>query len=435
VIRERVDPVTLVEGLTKAKVKSRSPGDVRLAPCPFCGSKTGFSVNPQTKTYCCHHAGCGEQGDVFTFVKRVKGFAGNWDALKFLVERVGYELPRARALEGDHLAAILNLAQDVKRAAVDYYAGRLWDCRDERLAYTRDGKEHETTVLGYQAETRGHSEDILRWARVGWADGKLLAHLKERYREHPDRKLAFAAMMASGLVKKTERGFRDLFRPGGYVYPVFDDKRVLTFTAKYPDDGIPNYQLPRTVEINGHEILAWGSPFYFLNHDALGAEDLYLVEGEDGVLTVMDLGGHESVCGLRGTPNKEQLAALAERRRGKRTFLVFDNDEAGRDLTWKLWEILARSDCDLRVVTWPDATQHESNTEEVCSSSGAKRGCPRMEDIDDVLRSVGRESAPAYLKGLAAKTNPASSTNPKRSRWSKSITNSCGRSSTSTWPS
>ncbi len=31
---------------------------------PFCGSKTGFSANPQTKTYCCHHAGCEEKGDV-----------------------------------------------------------------------------------------------------------------------------------------------------------------------------------------------------------------------------------------------------------------------------------------------------------------------------------------------------------------------------------
>jgi DNA primase len=89
-VRERVDPVALVETLTQAKVKSRSPGDVRLAPRPFCGSKTGVSVNPQTKTYCCHHAGCGEQGDVFTFVMQVKGFTRKWDALKFLAERVGH---------------------------------------------------------------------------------------------------------------------------------------------------------------------------------------------------------------------------------------------------------------------------------------------------------------------------------------------------------
>ena len=375
-IRERVDPVALVVDLAKTKVKSRTPTDVRFAPCPFCGSKTGFSVNPQTKTYCCHHAGCGEQGDVFTFVMHVRGFSSNWEALKFLAERVGYELPRARPLEGDHLAAILELAQDVKRAAVDYYAERLLACRDEELRYTRDGQEHNTTVLGYQTNTRGHSEDVLKRMRIGWADGKLLPHLKERYREHPDRKLAFAAMMASGLVKKTDRGFHDLFRPGGYVYPVFDGKRVVTFAAKYPDDGISNYQVPRTVEINGREVLTWGSPFFFLNHDALGAENLVLVEGEDDLLSVLDLGGHESVCGLRGTPKKEQLAALAERRRGKRTFLAFDDDEAGRDLTWKLWEILAGPDYDLLVITWPGAARHESNTEGASPSSDAEEGAP-----------------------------------------------------------
>jgi len=375
-VRERVDPVALVVDLAKTKVESRTPTDVRLAPCPFCGSKTGFSVNPQTKTYCCHHAGCGEQGDVFTFVNRVKGLPGNWEALKFLAERVGYELPRAHPLEGDHLTAILSLAQDVKRAAVDYYAERLWVCRDEEFAYTRDGQEHSTTVLGYQTETRGHSEDVLKRMRIGWVDGKLLPHLKESYREHPDRKLAFAAMMASGLVKKIDRGFHDLFRPGGYGHPGFDGKRGHTVTAKYPDDGISNYQIPRAVEINGREVLTWGSPFFFLNHDALGAENLVLVEGEDDLLSVIDLGGHEPVCGLRGTPKREQLAALAERRRGKRTFLAFDDDEAGRDLTWKLWEILAGPDYDLRVVTWPGAARHESNTEGAPSSLDTEEGAP-----------------------------------------------------------
>ena len=375
-VRERVAPVALIVDLAKTKVKSRTPTDVRLVPCPFCGSKTGFSVNPQTKTYCCHHAGCGEQGDVFTFVKRVKGLPSNWEALKFLAERTGYELPRARPLEGDHLAAILKLAQEVKQATVDHYAGCLWACRDEEFTYTRDGQEHSTTVLGYQTNTRGHSEDVLKGMRVGWADGKLLAHLKERYREHPDRKLAFAAMMASGLVRKTEGRFHDLFRPGGCVYPVFDGKRVVTFTAKYPDDGISNYQVPRAVEINGREILTWGSPFFFLNHDALGAEDLVLVEGEDDLLSVLDLGGHESVCGMRGTPKKEQLAALAERRRGKRTFLAFDDDEAGRDLTWKLWEVLAGPDYDLRVVSWPASEHPERNREEAPSPSDAEEGAP-----------------------------------------------------------
>jgi len=351
-VRERVDPVALVVDLAKTKVKSRTPTDVRLAPCPFCGSKTGFSVNPQTKTYCCHHAGCGAQGDVFTFVKAVRGFTRNHDALKFLAERVGHELPKARPLGEDHIAAILKLAEEMKAAAVDYYAARLWACRDEEFTYTRDGTEHATTVLSYQTVTRGHTEDILKRMRIGWADGKLLADLKERYRGHQNPKLAFAALVASGLVKRTKSGFRDLFRPGGYIYPVTDAGRVVTFTAKYPDDSVSNYQLPRTEEINGREVSVWGASFYFLNQGALGADDLVLVEGEDDLLTVMDLGGHESVCGLRGTPNKEQLAALAERRRGKRTFLCFDSDEAGADLTWIVAEALAGPDYDARVMSW-----------------------------------------------------------------------------------
>ncbi len=159
-VRETADLVALVEELTGSRVKSRTPTDVRFIPCPFWGSKTGFSVNPQTKTYCCHHAGCEEKGDVFTFVKRAKGLARNWDALEFLAERAGYTLPEVRPLGDEHLNAIL-------------------------------------------------------------------AHLKEGYGDHPDRKLAFAGMIASGLVKKAEggRGLYDLFRPRGYIYPALDGVR------------------------------------------------------------------------------------------------------------------------------------------------------------------------------------------------------------------
>jgi len=386
-VRERVDPVALVEGLTQARVKHRSPGDVRLAPCPFCDSKTGFSVNPQTKTYFCHHAGCEAQGDVFTFVMQVKGFSRKWDALKFLAERVGHELPKGRPLADDRLSAVLKLAAEVKRAAADYYAGRLWACRDEEFTFRRDGTERKATVLGYQTEVRGHSEDVLRKMRVGWADGGLLAHLKGLYRDHPDRELAFAAFIASGLVRRGPAGFHDFFRPGGYVYPVVENGRVITITAKYPDEGTSPYQLPRAVELNGREVPAWGAPFFFLNHDALGAENLVLVEGENDLLSVLDLAGHEAVSGLRGTPKREQLDALAERRKGKVTYLCFDADDAGIDTTWNVAEALAGPEHDARVIAWE----------------------PRegVKDIDDLLRAVGREAAGPLFTKLVAEAAPA----------------------------
>ncbi len=376
-VRERIDPVARIEALTKAKVKTSSPGDVRLVPCPFCGSKTGFSVNPQPKTYCCHPAGCGAQGAVFTFVKAVRGFTRNHDALKFLAERVGYDLPAARPLGDTCLAAILKLAHEMKTAAADYYAARLWDRRDEEFTYTRAGEKHATPVLGYQTNMRGHSEGVLKYMRVGWSDGKLLDHLKARYRDHPDRKLAFAAMIASGLVKRTASSFRDRFRPGGYIYPVTDAGTVITLTVKYPDDGTANYQLPRTEEVDGQEVSVWGTRFYFLNHDALGADDLVLVEGEDDLLSMMDLAGYASVCGLRGTPNKQQIAALAERRRGKRTYLCLDNDDAGREIAARLWKIFSGPDYRARVLSWPGPSAPADTDEGESALASDREGQPQ----------------------------------------------------------
>lgn len=102
-------------------------------------------------------AHCGAQGDVVTFVKAVRRFARNHDALKFLDERAGHDLPKARPLGDDHFAAILKLAQEMKGAEAEYYAERLQACRDEGFTCTRDGAEHTTTVPGCQTGIRGHS--------------------------------------------------------------------------------------------------------------------------------------------------------------------------------------------------------------------------------------------------------------------------------------
>ena len=43
--------------------------------CPFCEHKEDFSVNIETGQFKCFYAGCGEEGDAFDFLMRLKSLS------------------------------------------------------------------------------------------------------------------------------------------------------------------------------------------------------------------------------------------------------------------------------------------------------------------------------------------------------------------------
>src|SRR4051794_2302484 len=100
--RDRVrDAVDFAE-LVGARTELRQAGPRRLTGlCPFHDERTpSFGIDPVEKLYHCF--GCGEGGDVFTFVMETEGldFTG---ALESLAARFGVELEREAE---DPLAAV-----------------------------------------------------------------------------------------------------------------------------------------------------------------------------------------------------------------------------------------------------------------------------------------------------------------------------------------
>ena len=72
-------------------VELRRAGGRFTGRCPFHSEKTpSFSVNPQGQFYHCF--GCGEHGDVFSFVMKFHHMEFP-EALKMLAQKFGIELP------------------------------------------------------------------------------------------------------------------------------------------------------------------------------------------------------------------------------------------------------------------------------------------------------------------------------------------------------
>ena len=86
-VRMKNDIVDVVSGYVKLQKK----GSSYFGLCPFHNEKSpSFSVSPSKQMYYCF--GCGAGGNVLTFIMEYENYSFP-EALKYLADRVGVELP------------------------------------------------------------------------------------------------------------------------------------------------------------------------------------------------------------------------------------------------------------------------------------------------------------------------------------------------------
>lgn len=98
-IREATSLIELVQDITGTQLKKS--GKEFKGLCPFHQEKTpSFFVNEDEKVFHCF--GCQEKGDLFSFVKKYKGYEF-MEAVEFLADRLGLEVPRIATRESEDL--------------------------------------------------------------------------------------------------------------------------------------------------------------------------------------------------------------------------------------------------------------------------------------------------------------------------------------------
>ena len=208
----RVSAISTSSGIT-AEIKSKLPvldvvgetvtlkraGTVHKGLCPFHAEKTpSFIVTPDRETWHCF--GCGEHGDIFTFVMRRDGLDFR-EALERLAERAGVELSERTARE-DRLRKRL---RDALESAISFYRQVLLEAHQAERARS------------YLAE-RGFSEETLERFGIGYALNNWEALTKRlRAKGYTDQEL-----MGAGLASPSTRGgVYDRFR-GRIIIPIRD---------------------------------------------------------------------------------------------------------------------------------------------------------------------------------------------------------------------
>ncbi len=297
--------------------------------CPFHAEKTpSFIVTPDRETWHCF--GCGEHGDIFTFIQKRDGLDFR-ESLTRLAEKAGVELSERTAGEDRRKRRL----RDALEAAIAWYREVLLQARQAERARS------------YLAE-RGLSEETLERFGIGYALNNWEALSKRlRAKGFTDRELTDAGLASPS----TRGGVYDRFR-GRIVIPIRDvSGRAIGLGGRIlPDAEGPKYlNSPATVLFDKSRTL-YGID---LAKSAIRKEKLaVIVEGYTDVMAAHQAGFGNVVASL-GTALTQGQVELANRY-ADAVALAYDVDLAGEAATQRgLLEELGPVVSKVRVIRIP----------------------------------------------------------------------------------
>jgi DNA primase len=300
-----------VVALIGRHVELKRAGRTWRGCCPFHGERTpSFHVYTEDKHYKCY--GCGEYGNVFTFLQKLQGKEFP-EVVRELAAEVGIEIPEADAqetAEAQRRRKERNELQAACDAAARYWAARL-------------GSKWGDDARAYLA-SRGVAEEQVRAFRLGvaapgWDD------LKPRLTE---KGIGEGAVARAGLlVEKDDGRSYDRFR-GRLMFPIAGlDGQVIGFGARAmgEEKGAKYLNTPETPLYKKSRVL------YGIDQarEAIRrTRTAVLVEGYFDVIGLHQAGVKNAVavCGTALTPEHVELLKRCDCRE---VTVLFDGDLAG----------------------------------------------------------------------------------------------------------
>jgi DNA primase len=292
-------------------VPLRKAGTTLKGLCPFHGEKTpSFVVTPARESWHCF--GCGEGGDVFSFVMKLENLSFP-EALKRLAAKAGIEIDERTSREDARKARL----REVLEHAVAFYHVVLTSSRTGAAA------------LDY-LHGRGFTDETIEKFQLGWApDGwdQMIKMLQSR------RNVTEAELAEVGLTSQRQgrRGAYDKFR-SRVIFPIRDvagaavgiGGRVLPGDAH--DANAPKYlNSPATALFDKSRTL------YLIERaraEIRRLDEAVLVEGYTDALMAHQAGFGNVVASLGTALTPAQVAVIT--RYATRIVLAYDVDPAGQ---------------------------------------------------------------------------------------------------------
>jgi DNA primase len=337
----------IVDVIAESVVLKRS-GRNFLGRCPFHQERTpSFNVNPERQIFRCF--GCGEGGDIFTFVMKSRSLTFP-DALRWLGERYGVNIPE-RTPEGDERGRL----KAANEAATVFFEACL---RGPEGANARS----------YLA-MRGVTPEWVERFHLGYAP----AEWEKLHRHLLEQGIDTATQLAGGLIRQRQNvpGHYDYFR-NRLIFPIHNEAaQVVGFGAR----ALVSQDEPKYLNSPETALYRKGQLLYGLNQarDRIRVKDrVILMEGYMDILTAHAYGFDEAVGVLGTALTPAQARILLRYTPSKRVVIAFDADRAGQQAAERglttLAEVTAGMDLRATVLAVPDGKDPDA----FLRSAGAK---------------------------------------------------------------
>lgn len=299
-IRERNDLFEVVSDYVTLKKKGR----LLWGLCPFHSEKTpSFKVDPALQLWHCF--GCGEGGNVFTFLMKTEHLDFP-EAVEALAERVGFEITRTETAGPSR--SFRQRLFEVNQATAQYYAFYLR--RNKTAGAAREYLKH-----------RDFHIELATKFQIGYAPAsrdELVKHLGAR-------DFTTEEMVGAGVVVRTERGLKDRFFER-IIFPIADIKgRIVGFGGRALGDATPKYLNSSETPVYHKSSTLYG--LFQAKGEIVRRQRALVVEGYTDVIALHAAGFENAVatCGTALTAEHFKLLA----RFTNDVVLVFDADAAG----------------------------------------------------------------------------------------------------------
>ena len=320
-VRQRTDIKEVVDGYVT--LKGAGLGSFK-GLCPFHDERSpSFTVRPQVGRYHCF--GCGEDGDVISFVQKLDHTSFH-EAVEKLAARIGFELRYEDGGSGPNREDVGRRQRliDAHKVADEFFRAQL----------LTPGATEGRTFLHDRGFDRAAADQFgVGYAPQGW--DSLLKHLRGRGYTDPELKL-------TGMFSEGGRGIYDRFR-GRLIWPIRDIAGdTIGFGARklYEDDQGPKYlNTPETALYKKSQVL-YGIDL--AKRSIAKDRQLVVVEGYTDVMACHLAGITTAVatCGTAfGTEHiKIARRLLSDDGSGGEVIFTFDGDAAGQKAALRAFE-------------------------------------------------------------------------------------------------
>jgi DNA primase len=293
-------------------VELKRAGNRFTGLCPFHNEKTpSFTVNPQGQFFHCF--GCGEHGDVFSFVMQYHHIDFP-EALKTLGQKYGIEMAERQLSEAEQIQLRRReILYEANEAAAVAYRHCLHDPKMGKVART-------------YLEQRGVPADVADRYRLGFAPDPEQAGWSFLTDQLVAKGMPAEVLEMAGLaVGKDRGGHYDRFR-SRIMFPIVDmTGRVAAFGGRVLGDGKPKYMNSPESPIFNKSRLLFG---LYQHREAIRKQRRSLVvEGNFDLLLLAAHGITNVVAPLGTALSRDHIHTL--RGYGEEAVLLFDADAAG----------------------------------------------------------------------------------------------------------